>query len=185
VTATGEETPARPACRAPLARQVREDFRTNGARWTSPGFRALAVHRFGNWRMTVRPKALRAPFSVLYRMLYRRMCNYYGIELPYSVRVGRRTIIEHQGGLVVNGAVTIGDDCVLRHNTTIGVRNVRDLRAPTIGDRVDIGAGAVIIGDVTIGDDATIGANAVVTSDVPAGATAVGVPARVIDRRAF
>jgi serine O-acetyltransferase len=162
---------------------LREDFRVHGSSWTSPGFRALAVHRFGNWRMGIKPKAIRAPFSVLYRMLYRRVCNYYGIELPWSTQIGRRTIIEHQGGLVINGASRIGDDCVLRHNTTIGVRDVNDLRAPTIGSRVDIGAGAVLLGAITVGDDVTIGANAVVLTDVPARCTAVGVPARIIAPR--
>jgi serine O-acetyltransferase len=165
---------------AGLLSQLRDDFRAHGSSWTAPGFRALAVHRFGNWRMGIEPKALRAPFSVLYRMLYRRMCNYYGIEIPYSVRIGRNTIFEHQGGLVVNGATTIGDGCRIRHNTTIGIRNIEDLRAPVIGDRVDIGVGAVILGPITIGDDAVIGANAVVLCDVPSGCTAVGIPARII-----
>jgi serine O-acetyltransferase len=163
-----------------LLKQLQEDFRAHGSSWTAPGFRVLAVHRFGNWRMKLRPKALRAPFSVLYRMLYRRMRNYYGIELPWSTRIGRCTIFEHQGGLVINGAVIIGDRCRIRHNTTIGIRNVDDLRAPTIGNGVDIGVGAVILGPITIGDNATIGANAVVVSDVPAGCTAVGIPARVV-----
>jgi serine O-acetyltransferase len=167
--------------RAGLLALLREDFRAHGSSWTEPGFRAIAVHRFGNWRMTLEPKALRAPFSLLYRMCYRRVRNYYGIELPWSARIGRRTIIEHQHGVVINGAVVIGDDCRIRHNTTIGVRSATDLRAPVIGDRVDIGAGAVILGPITVGDDAVIGANAVVVSDVPPGCTAVGIPARVIE----
>jgi serine O-acetyltransferase len=160
--------------------QLREDFRAHGSSWTAPGFRAIAVHRFGNWRMQLEPKVLRAPFSVVYRMLYRRIRNYYGIELPWSTRVGRNTIIEHQGGIVINGAAIIGDGCRIRHNITIGVRDVDDLRAPIIGDRVDIGVGAVIVGPITIGDGARIGANAVVVCDIPSGSTAVGIPARII-----
>ncbi len=165
-----------------LRDQCQEDFRAHGSSWSSPGFRTLAVHRFGNWRMTIEPKALRAPFSVLYRALYRRMRNYYGIELPYSVIVGRRLVIAHQSGIVVNGAVTFGDDCVLRQNTTIGVRSFDDLRAPKIGNGVHIGAGAAILGPVVIGDRAVIGANAVVVADVPCDATAVGIPARILPR---
>src|SRR4051794_26636532 len=86
-----------------LVAQIVEDWKANGRDWTRPGFQAIAVHRLGNWRMRVNPKALRAPFSVLYRTLYRGIRNFYGIELPYSSRIGRRVIIEHQGGIVVHG----------------------------------------------------------------------------------
>ena len=78
---------------------IAEDYRANGRDWTRPGFRTLAVHRFGVWRMGIRRKLLRAPFSVLYRVLFRFCRNVYGIELPYSVRVGRQVVIEHQGGI--------------------------------------------------------------------------------------
>lgn len=164
---------------------VREDFVANGRKLSSPGFRALVVHRFGNWRMGVRPIALRAPLSVLYRMLHRRIRNHYGIEMEFSVKVGRRLAIDHQSGIVISGFAEIGDDCRIRQNTTIGVKGLCDTFAvPRIGSRVDIGAGAVILGRIEVGDDAVIGANAVVLRDVPAGATAVGVPARIIERRA-
>jgi serine O-acetyltransferase len=128
--------------------------------------------------MGVRPKLLRAPLSLLYRHYYRRVRNYYGIELPYSVRVGRRVVIEHQSGIVIHGATVIGDDCIIRQNCTLGIRRLDELtKAPRLGRGVDLGAGSVILGDVTIGDHAKIGANAVVLCDVPAHALAVGVPA--------
>ena len=80
-------------------------------------------------------------------------------------------------------ARSIGDDVHIRQNTTFGIASIhRHLEIPTIGDRVDIGCGVCILGHVTVGDDAKIGANAVVLSDVPAGATAVGIPARVVRR---
>src|SRR5436190_14037389 len=79
-----------------LLAQIREDWVAHGRDWTKPGFRAIAVHRFGNWRMKIRNRVLRAPLSVLYRHVYRRVRNHYGIELPYSAVVGRRVIIEHQ-----------------------------------------------------------------------------------------
>jgi len=66
-----------------LFAQIREDWQAHGRDWTKPGFRAVAVHRFGVWRMTVRPKLLRAPLSLVYRALYRRCRNVYGIELPF------------------------------------------------------------------------------------------------------
>ena len=162
---------------------LREDFHSHESLWTSPGFRVLAVHRFGNWRMGVEPKILRAPLSILYRYMFRRVRNKYGIELEYCVRVGRRVMIHHQSGIVINGYCEIGDDCVIRQNVTMGIRSVRDRTgAPRLGNGVDIGAGAVILGDILIGDGAQIGANAVVLTDVPAGAVAVGVPARIVVR---
>lgn len=167
-----------------LLRQIKEDWVAHGKDWTRPGFRAVAVHRFGNWRMRIGPKLLRAPFSVLYRMLFRRVRNVYGIELPYSVKLGRRVVFEHQGAVVIHGDVEIGDDCVIRQGVTIGNKSLdRPLDAPKLGCRVNVGAGAKVLGAVTIGDDAAIGANAVVLHDVPAGALVVGIPARPVPRK--
>lgn len=163
----------------PLWTQIREDWVAHGRDWTRPGFRAVAVHRFGVWRMAVRPKPLRVPFSLVYRLLFRRCRNNYGIELPYSVTLGRRVVIEHQGGIVIHGNSVIGDDCVIRQNCTLGIRRIdAPADAPILGAGVDVGAGAVILGRVRIGAGAAIGANAVVLDDVAPGAIAVGIPAR-------
>ncbi len=163
---------------------VAEDWRSHYRDWTLPGFRALAVHRFGVWRMGVRPKLLRAPLSLLYRALYRRCRNRYGIELPYSARVGRGVVIEHQGGIVIHGNTRIGDRCIIRQNCTLGLRHLDRLDdAPILGDGVQLGAGAVVLGRVRLGDGAIVGANAVVLTDVPAGALAIGIPATIRTRR--
>ncbi|HAX76123.1 MAG TPA: serine acetyltransferase [Cyanobacteria bacterium UBA11372] len=165
-----------------LWEQIKEDWIAHGRDWTMPGFRAVAVKRFGVWRMKIEPKLLRAPFSILYRMLYRKIRNTYGIELPYTVKLGRRVIFEHQHGIVIHGYSEIGDDCYIRQGVTIGNRYLdRPLEAPKLGDRVNVGAGAKILGAVTIGDDVNIGANAVVLSDIPSGMTAVGIPAKIIN----
>ena len=164
--------------------QVREDWEAHGRDWTKPGFRAVAVQRFGVWRMRVQPKVLRAPLSVLYGMMFRHVRNVYGIELPYTVELGRRVVIEHQSGIVIHGNSSIGDASILRQGVTLGNRTMeRPLDAPRLGKRVNVGAGAKILGAVTIGDDAQIGANAVVLEDVPAGATAVGIPAQITARQ--
>jgi serine O-acetyltransferase len=161
--------------------QIREDWVAHGCDWTKPGFRAVAVYRFGAWRMTLQPKALRALLSVLYRAMYRHVRNVYGIDLPYTAQVGRRVIIEHQSAIVIHGDSWIGDDCILRQGVTLGNRYLdRPLDAPRLGRRVNIGAGAKILGLVEIGDDVNIGANAVVLADIPAGQTAVGIPARLL-----
>lgn len=164
-----------------LWQQIVEDWQAHDRDWTRPGFRAIAVYRFGVWRMQIQPKLLRAPLSLLYRMLFRKIRNTYGIELPYSAKVGRRVIIEHQSGIVIHGDCVIGDDCIIRQGVTLGNRHRdRPLDAPHLGDRVNVGAGAKIFGAIVIGDDANIGANAVVLHDLPVGATAVGIPAKVV-----
>ena len=168
---------------APLWALVHEDWVAHGRDWTLPGFRAVAVCRFGQWRMGVRSKILRAPFSFLYRMLYRHVRNLYGIELPYTVSLGRRVVFEHQSGIVIHGYSRIGDECVIRQGVTLGNRRPDEPHAaPILLNRVNVGAGAKIIGQLTIGDGAQIGANAVVLEDVPAGAMAVGVPAKIVER---
>jgi serine O-acetyltransferase len=164
-----------------LWQQIKEDWNAHGRDWTKPGFRAIAIHRFGVWRMKIEPKLLRAPFSILYRMLYRKVRNTYGIDLPYTIDLGRRVVIEHQGCIIIHGHSVIGDDSIIRQGVTMGNRYLdRPLDAPKLGKRVNVGAGAKILGDVTIGDDAVIGANAVVLEDVPAHHTAVGIPAKIL-----
>lgn len=161
---------------------VSEAYRTHGG--LCPGFWALVVHDFGQWRYTVRPRLLRAPFFVLYRVAFTVVQVCTGIELPCEVVLGRRFKIEHHSGIIVNGTARFGDDCVIRNGVTVGVRHTNVPGSPTIGDRVDIGAGAVLLGPIQVGDDVAIGANAVVIADVPAQSIAVGVPARVVPRRA-
>ena len=166
-----------------LFQQIREDWIAHRRDWTRPGFRAIAIHRFGNWRMRIKPKLLRFPFSLLYRMLYRRARNVWGIEIPYTAQIGRRVVIEHQHGIVIHGSCVIGDDCIVRQGVTLGNRTMESPHdAPNIGNRVNIGAGAKVLGAVKVGDDAVIGANAVVLNDIPAKSVAVGVPARIITR---
>jgi serine O-acetyltransferase len=161
--------------------QIHQDWIAHDRQWSRPGFRAVAVHRLGVWRMQIQPRWLRLPFSFLYGQMFQHVRNHYGIELPYSVRLGQRVIVEHQGAIVIHGNAEIGDDCILRQGVTLGIRYLDRLDdAPKLGARVNVGAGAKILGAVIIGDDANIGANAVVLRDVPAGATAIGIPAKII-----
>ncbi len=162
---------------------VKEDFNTHGRDWFSQGFWAVFCHRFGNQRMSCRSKILRVPMTIMYRV-WRLFCQWFGgIKLDYVVKLGRRVRIDHFGGIIV-GARCIGDDVVIRQNTTMGIKSASDLAAkPTIGSRVNIGAGAVIVGNITIGDDVMIGANSVISFDVPSN-TIVKMPApTVIERK--
>lgn len=139
----------------------------------------MGIYRIGA-RIERLPKLPRLILRVVHRPVYWFVRNFYGIEVPVQVQVGRRLQIGHQSGIVIHEQSVIGDDCIIRHNVTLGVRGPERLGAPILGNRVDIGCGAVIVGPVRIGDGAVIGSNAVVLCDVPPGATAVRVPARVI-----
>lgn len=133
--------------------------------------------------MKIQTKLLRAPFSVLYKSMFRKIRNTYGIELPYTVQLGRRVIIEHQGAIVIHGYSAIGDDSIIRQGVTLGNRYLeRPSEAPILGKRVNVGAGAKIFGNINIGDRVNIGANAVVLHDVPSGETVVGIPAKILKK---
>lgn len=178
-----EESQQSETAKLGLWEQIKEDWIAHGRDWTKPGFRAVAVHRFGNWRMKVKPKLLRAPLSLIYRYWYRKVRNVYGIDLPYTVRLGRRVVIEHQSCIIIHGDCVIGDDCIIRQGVTMGNRYTdRPFEAPKLGAKVNVGAGAKILGNIAIADDVNIGANAVVLADLPPGSTAVGIPAKVIKR---
>lgn len=160
---------------------LREDFRTHGRDLRSPGFWALAVHRFGNVRMDFRSKALRAPMTALYRTAYHAVIAAWGIDLPYNAKIGRRFRIGHHGCLHL-GARRVGDDVHIRHSVTIGLaRRTDQTDAPTIGDRVEIGPGACIVGGIHVGDDCFVGPNTVLADSLPSGKAVLGVPARVVD----
>jgi serine O-acetyltransferase len=162
-----------------LLELLAEDWRTHGSDPLQPGFWAVAVHRFGNWRMD-KPKIVRAPLTALYHVLHTSVSWKFGIDLGYTVKLGRRVRIWHHGGIVL-GARAIGDDVHIRQNTTLGVLSREDVTGkPVIEDRVDIGAGACVLGQVTVGHDTVIGANSVVVKDVPAHSTLFGVPARPV-----
>jgi serine O-acetyltransferase len=161
-----------------------EDFRTHEHNVSTPGFWAVAVHRLGNARMDVHSKVLRAPLTMAYHVAFTGVNWLWGIDLSYTVKLGRRVRIWHHGGAVL-GARAIGDDVHIRHNTTLGLANrFEQSMKPIIGNRVDIGAGAAILGAVTVGDDCVIGANSVVLRDLPPGSTAFGVPARPVNLKA-
>ncbi len=163
--------------------RIREDWQTYQRDPWRQGLWVLLAYRFGQWRYTVRPAFLRPPLSFFYKWLKILSQILTGIDLPCETRIGRRLLFEHFGGIIISGDTVIGDDVVIRNGVTLGLRRTNEPGAPIIGNRVDIGTGAKILGAVRIGDDAVIGANAVVLCDVPAGATAVGIPARILPRR--
>jgi len=160
---------------------IREDWETHFHDWTKPGFRAMAMYRFGRWYLDVRNPLLRKLAGRVYRVAQRYVRNQYGIELRCTAIVGRRLLIPHQGTIVIHGYAEIGDDCAIFQGVTLGTANeFSPSKAPKLGDRVRVGAGAMVLGKVRVGDGAQIAPNAVVFTDVPAGATIFTPPPRVI-----
>jgi serine acetyltransferase len=164
-----------------LLSEIRSDWEANHGNPKSAlvlvGFRV--AHRFA--RRSTRDPLFWAGLPLL--VAYRVGVEWgLGVEIPAKTHVGTHLRVSHGQGLVVHKDTVLGDHCHLQHNTTIGRRGgPHDV--PVIGNGVEIGANAVVLGPIRIGDDARIGAGAVVLTDVPAGATAVGNPARILPRR--
>jgi serine O-acetyltransferase len=143
-----------------------------------PGFHALLVHRLAHWLWGQRLRWLARVTSHIGRWLT-------GIEIHPGARIGRRFFIDHGMGVVIGETAEIGDDCTLYHGVTLGGTSWnKGKRHPTLGNGVVLGAGAKVLGPIKIGDRARVGSNAVVVKDVPPGATAIGIPARIIAEQA-
>jgi serine O-acetyltransferase len=163
---------------------IAEDLRTHDCDPLSPGFLALAIHRFGNLRMSVRRRVLRAPLSLAYKLAHHTSIALWGIDLPYNARLGRRLRIEHHGAIFV-GPWSLGDDVTIRHAATIGLLRRGERMVPIIGNGVEVGPGACIVGGIEIGDGCYVGPNTVVAESLPAGTQVLGVPAQRVDLEAL
>lgn len=142
---------------------------------TYPGVHALIMHRFSHWLWSARFYWLGRLFSHIGRFLT-------GIEIHPGAIIGNRVFIDHGMGVVIGETAIIGDDCTLYHGVTLGGTSWnKGKRHPTLEQGVVIGAGAKVLGPITIGKNAKIGSNAVVVKDVPENATAVGIPARILE----
>jgi serine O-acetyltransferase len=140
-----------------------------------PGFHAMLVHRLSH-------RLWNAGFNWLARFGSHLGRWLTGIEIHPGATIGRRFFIDHGMGVVIGETSEIGDDCTLYHGVTLGGTSWnKGKRHPTLGNGVVIGAGAKVLGPIFVGDHAKIGCNAVVVKEVPPGATAVGVPARVVE----
>lgn len=170
-----------------LMQLIRTEYRFYRKDWTKPGFRAIAAHRFGEWtlafpRRTFGEKFVGKVLDRTYLATHRYVRNHHGIELPRRTRVGKAVTFAHQGGIVIHQHAVIGDRCLIHQNVTIGNagRGVTRDQGPVIGNDVELGVGAVILGHVKVGDGARIGANVVVYIDVPPNATLVANSPRVL-----
>ncbi|WP_025869349.1 serine O-acetyltransferase [Methylobacillus glycogenes] len=143
---------------------------------TYPGVHALLIHRLSHWIWQHRFYWIARLCSHIARWLT-------GIEIHPGAVIGRRVFIDHGMGVVIGETAVIGNDCTLYHGVTLGGTSWnKGKRHPTLLEGVVIGAGAKVLGPITIGTKAKIGSNAVVVKDVPDEATAVGIPARIVDQ---
>lgn len=161
-------------------------FQEEGESWSmgralrgflSQGFQAIWVYRFFH---ALQRRGL--PSQPVRFVVERWTEITTGIQIPASCKIGKGLRIHHFGGIVMHPTTEIGENCTVYHGVTIGDRGGKG-GAAKIGDRVLLGAGAKVIGEISIGDDSLIGANAVVREDVPAGSVAFGNPAQIQPRR--
>lgn len=122
-------------------------------------------------------------FYVPCRFILKHFAYKYTFDVSYQAKIGPGLSIAHHGYIVVRAAATIGENCSLRPGVVIGKKLTDDVNAAVLGNNVDIGVGAKILGDVHIGNNVTIGANAVITKNVPDNAVVAGVPARILRYR--
>ncbi len=140
-----------------------------------PGLHAVVMHRLTH-------RLWQARFFWLARTISHFTRWITGIEIHPGAVIGRRFFIDHGMGVVIGETAVIGEDCTLYHGVTLGGTSWKTgKRHPTLGRNVVIGAGAKVLGPIEVGDGARVGSNAVVVKPVPAGATAIGVPGRLVE----
>jgi serine O-acetyltransferase len=144
-----------------------------------PGLHALWLHRLAHWLWGTRA----APLRWLARVLAMVSRLITGIEIHPGATLGQRVFIDHGMGVVIGETAIIGDDCTIYQGVTLGGTSLvkGSKRHPTLESNVVVGAGAKVLGPFTVGAGAKIGSNAVVVKAVPAGATVIGIPARIVD----
>lgn len=143
----------------------------------TPGLHAIWAHRRQHWLWEHGMRGLA-------RFLARRTQRRYGVDIHPAAQVGRRLVIDHGVGVVIGQTAVIGDDCLIYQGVTLGMTGKKTgKRHPTLGDRVMVGAGAIVLGDIVVGDDVRVAAGSVVLHDVPACSTVAGNPAKVVRSR--
>ena len=140
-----------------------------------PGLHAVWLHRVSHFLWGIGLKWIARLMSMFARFLT-------GIEIHPGAKIGRRVFLDHGLGIVIGETTEIGDDCTIYQGVTLGGTSLYKgvKRHPTLGKGVVISAGAKVLGGFTVGDGARVGSNAVVLKEIPAGATAVGIPARIL-----
>jgi serine O-acetyltransferase len=148
----------------------------------TPGLQAVLVYRLGSWaRRAGRRHVLYYPSKALYVVLHQLCVILWGIHIDVRAEIAGGLYIGHFGGVLI-GPARVGLDCSIAHNVTIGRRADGGPGVPTLGDRVWVGTGTVIFGNLTIGDGVTIGPLTVVARNLPPRIMVMGNPVRVLRR---
>lgn len=144
-----------------------------------PGLHAIVLHRVAH-------RCWRGGWRVLGRFISNVARTLTGIEIHPGATIGRRVFIDHGMGVVIGETAEVGDECTIYQGVTLGGTSLGKgtKRHPTLGRGVIVSAGAKVLGGFTVGDGARVGSNAVLLQPVPAGATAVGIPARIVAKSA-
>ena len=146
-------------------------------RWWDPSRRLIRTIR--------KYQAARGPLRRLKQKYWALQHRFWSVitqaEIHLNTEIGGGLLLTHPNGIVINPAAKIGPNCLIFQQVTLGATRGKK-GAPILGGHIDIGAGAKLLGPITVGDHAVIGANSVVLRDVPAGAAAVGIPARIIEK---
>ena len=145
--------------------------------WLYPHIKAIGLHRIAHWFWVHN-------HTFIARWVSNKARHWTGIEIHPGAVIGRGLMIDHGMGVVIGETAIIGDDCQLYHGVTLGGTGKQHVkRHPTLEDGVYIGCGAKCLGNITLKKGCRVGANAVLLKDVPEGATAVGIPAKIIEKK--
>jgi serine O-acetyltransferase len=159
-------------------KKLREDYERHGRSLLDPGLWTIATYRYGKW-LDGAPGPVRWAGGKIYGGLLLGLQALSGNVLYKEVQCGEELTLPHARNVLIHPEAVLGDRVTVEHHVSIVTNRGRE-GAPTIGNDVTIEAGAKVLGPIKVGDGATIASNSLVVIDVPPGATAIGVPARII-----
>lgn len=141
----------------------------------------IKIYRLGNKTYKLKNPIVKKFYNILYKVSYFTISKLlFNCEILAKANIGKNLQLPHHGNGVIIDNATIGDNVIIRPQVIIGKTIKGGSKAPTIGNNVDIGVGAKVLGNITIGDNVMIGANAVILKDVPSNCTVVGIPGKIV-----
>ena len=147
------------------------------------GLWAIAVYRFARWVRKFPIPIISHLLRFFAYLLFKQIEIFTGISLPASAEIGKGFYVGHFGGIILHSQAKLGENCSVGPGVVIGTLGGGNSGVPVLGNNVYVGVGAKILGGIKVGNNVRIGANAVVLSDIPDGATAVGIPARILEKK--
>ena len=143
-----------------------------------PGFKFIFWLRLTRYLFLKGKRAL--PFFLMARLVYKHLEYKYSFDISYQAQIGPGLTVAHYGYIIVTSSTTLGSNCSLRPGVVFGKKLTEHTSGAIVGDMVEFGVGAKIVGNVKIGNNVIVGANAVITKDVPDNSVVAGVPAKIV-----